>query len=326
MKRLLLTPMLLAASVLGLVSVLSGTADAQQYPTSTIKIVIGFGPGSTVGIMGRLIGQYIEKKLGQPVVVESRPGNGSMIAAEAVSRAPKDGYTLFIGTVANTLNPARTQSKFNLGKDMQPVALLAVVPNLLVAHPSVPANNLKELMALAKAKPDSLTFGTSGAGTASHLAVELFNKAAGTKIVAVHYQGGSNQVLTDLLSGRITMAFNVAVTLTPHVKRGALKAIAVAQPKRAGILPDVPTLAEAGLPNVDAGIWVWLLAPPGTPKAIVDKLSVAANEALKSAPVKKAMDTQGIDTLGGTPEEFSKFIEADIKKWEEVLTEAGLRK
>ena len=326
MKRLLSVTMLLSVCVLGLASVLSGAASAQQYPTNTIKIVIGFGPGSTVGIMGRLIGQHIEKKLGQPVVVESRPGNGSMIAAEAVSRAPKDGYTLFIGTVANTLNPARTKSKFNMGRDLQPVALLAVVPNLLVAHPSVPANNVKELMALAKAKPDSLTFGTSGAGTASHLAVELFNKAAGTKIVAVHYQGGSNQVLTDLLAGRITMAFNVAVTLAPHVKSGALKALAVAQPKRAGILPDVPTLAESGLPNVDAGIWVGLLAPPGTPADIVNKLSEAANEALTTPMVKKAMDAQGIDPLGSTPAEFAKFIDADIKKWEEVLTEAGLRK
>jgi tripartite-type tricarboxylate transporter receptor subunit TctC len=303
-----------------------GAAGAQPYPTGAIRIVCGFGPGSTVDIIARLIGRHMEQKFGQPVVVESRLGNGSMIAAEAVSRAPKDGYTLFIGTVANTLNPARTASKFNLGKDMQPIALLGVVPNLLVAHPSVPANNVKELMALAKAKPESLTFGTSGAGTASHLAAELFNKAAGTKIVAVHYAGGSNQVLTDLLTGRITMAFNVAVTLAPHVKRGALKAIAVAQPKRAGILPDVPTLAEGGLPDVDAGIWAGLLAPPGTPAEIVDKISIAANEALKTEAVKKVFDTQGIDPLGGTPAEFATFIAADIKKWEEVLTAAGLRK
>jgi tripartite-type tricarboxylate transporter receptor subunit TctC len=279
-----------------------------------------------VDIIARLVGRHIEQKLGQPVVVEGRLGNGSMIAAEAVARAPKDGYTLFIGTVANTLNPARVKAKFNLGKDMAPIALLGVVPNLMVAHPSVPANNVKELMALAKAKPDSLTFGTSGAGTASHLAVELFNKAAGTRIVAVHYAGGSNQVLTDLLTGRITMAFNVAVTLAPHVRAGKLKAIAVAQPKRANILPDVPTLAESGLPNVDAGIWAGLLAPAGTPPDIVEKLSIAANEALTTDAVKKVFDTQGIDPLGGTPAEFAEFIEADIKKWEEVLTETGLRK
>lgn len=326
MKLISRVPMLIAAIAVGWASVPPGAAGAQQYPSGTIRIVIGFGPGSTVDIVGRLIGRHIEQKFGQPVVVESRLGNGSMIAAEAVSRAPKDGYTLFIGTVANTLNPTRTNSKFNLGKDMQPVALLAVVPNLMVAHPSVPAKDIKELVALAKAKPDMLTFGTSGAGTASHLAVELFNQTAGTKIVAVHYQGGSNQVLTDLLTGRITMAFNVAVTLTPHVKSGALKAMAVAQPKRAGILPDVPTLAEAGMPGVDAGIWVGLLAPPGTPADIANKLSAAANEALKADAVKKVLDTQGIDPLGGSPEEFSKFIDADIKKWEQVLTASGLRK
>jgi tripartite-type tricarboxylate transporter receptor subunit TctC len=318
--------MLIAAAAVLAALALHGPAQAQQYPTGPIRIVIGFGPGSTVDIVARLIARHMEQKFGQPVVVESRPGNGSMIAAQAVARAPADGYTLFIATVANTLNPARTKANFNLGKDMQPVALLAVVPNLLVAHPSVPANNVKELMALAKAKPDSLTFGTSGAGTASHLAVELFNKAAGTRIVAVHYQGGSNQVLTDLLTGRITMAFNVAVTLAPHVKRGALKAIAVAQPKRAGILPDVPTLAESGLPSVDAGIWVGLTAPPGTPAPIAEKLAAAANEALKTEAVKKVLDTQGIDPLGGTPAEFAAFIEADIKKWEAVLTSAGLRK
>ena len=232
----------------GWLTILPGIAVAQQYPNKTIRLLIGFGPGSSVGIIGRLIGQHIEQKLGQPVVVESKPGNSSMIAAEAVSRAKPDGYTLFIGTVANTLNPARTKSKFNLGKDMQPVALLAVVPNLLVVNPAVPAKNIKELVALAKAKPNSLTFGTSGAGTASHLAAELFNQHAGTKIVTVHYQGGSNQVLTDLLAGRITMAFNVAVTLVPHVRAGKLRALAVAQPKRATIVPDVPTLAEEELP------------------------------------------------------------------------------
>jgi tripartite-type tricarboxylate transporter receptor subunit TctC len=195
-----------------------------------------------------------------------------------------------------------------------------------VVHPSVPAHSIKELVALARAKPDSLTFGTSGAGTASHLAAELFNLHAGTKIVAVHYQAGSNQVLTDLLTGRITMAFNVAVTLTPHVKRGALRAIAVAQPKRASFLPEVPTLAEEGMPGVDAGIWFGLVAPAGTPPDILDKLSVAANAALKAPEVIKVMQTAGIDPLGGTPAEFDAFIKADIDKWEKVITASGLAK
>ena len=190
-----------------------------------------------------------------------------------------------MATVAQTLNPATTKSGFDLSKQMEPIALLGVVPNMLVAHPDVAAKNVKDLVALAKSKPDGLTFGTSGAGTASHLAAELFNQKAGTKIVAVHYQGGSNQALTDLLAGRITLMFNVAATLAPHVKADKLNALAMAQPKRAGIMPDLPTMDEAGMPGFDVGIWIGLLAPAGTPAAIVDKLSKAANDALKTDPV-----------------------------------------
>jgi len=325
MRRFLRVPMLLVAALAGL-AWLPGIAAAQQYPTGPIRILVGFGPGSVLDILARVVGKQVEQELGQPVVVENRLGNGSMIAAEAAARAAKDGYTLFVGGVANTINPARTNSKFNLAKDMQSVALLAVVPNLLVSHPSVPAKDIKELIALAKAKPDSLTFGTSGAGTASHLAAELFNGSIGKKIVAVHYAGGSNQMLTDLLTARITLSFSVANNLVPQVKRGALRAMAVAQPKRAGIVPDVPTLAEAGLPAVDAGIWAGLYAPSGTPMAIVNKLSASANAALKTAAVKKVLDAQGIDALGGTPDELAKFTAADIEKWERVLKAAGLRK
>ena len=190
----------------------------------------------------------------------------------------------------------------------------------------MPANNLKELIALAKAKPDTLTFGTSGAGTASHLASELFNIKSERKIVAVHYQGGSSQAVNDLLAGRITLMFNVAATLAPHVVAGTLKAIAVAQPRRAGIMPDVPTMQEAGLADFDAGIWIGLLAPANTPPDIVNKLSATANEALRSDMVQAALKPQGIDSLGGGPAEFSDFIRADIDKWTSVLTAAGLRK
>src|ERR1700736_1308003 len=202
------------------------SASAETYPSHPIKIVVGFGPASSADVLARLLARQMEQRLNQAVVVENRPGNSSMLAAEAVARSSPDGYTLFMATVANTLNPAQTSSSFNLGRDMVPVALLGVVPNLLVAHPSVPANSLKELIALAKANPDGLTFGTSGSGTASHLAAELFNSKAATKIVAVHYQGGSSQAVTDLLAGRITLMFNVAATLAPHVAAGKLKAIA----------------------------------------------------------------------------------------------------
>jgi tripartite-type tricarboxylate transporter receptor subunit TctC len=311
--------LLRTALAFGVVLLATSSGLAQSYPSGPIRILVGFGPGSTADTLARLVAKHMEQKFGQPVVVENRPGNSSMIAAEAVARAPADGLTLFMATVANTLNPVQTRSGFDLGKQMAPVALLGVVPNMLVAHPDVPARSLKELIVLAKEKPDGLTFGTSGSGTASHLAAELFNQKAGTKILAVHYQGGSNQALTDLLSGRITLMFNVAATLAPHVKAGKLTALAMAQPRRAGVMPELPTMDEAGMPGFDVGIWIGLLAPAGTPADIVEKLSAAANEALKSDVVIKAMSTQGIDILGSTPKDFSDFICAYLYRWSALM-------
>jgi len=299
------------------------SVSAQTFPGQPIKIVVGFGPGSAADILARVVGKQMETALGQPIVIENRPGNSSMIAADAVARAAADGYTLFMATIANTLNPVETKSNFNLAKDMAPITLLGVVPNVLAAHPSVPANNLAELIALAKSKPETLTFGSSGYATASYMAAELFNAKAGTAVVMVPYQGGSNQALSDLLSGRITLMFNVAATLAPHIATGKLKAFAVAQSKRASIMPDVPTLTEAGMSGYDAGIWIGLLAPAGTPPAIIEKLSAAANDALKAEAIRAALKAQGTDPVGGTPKEFADFIRADIEKWTGVLAASG---
>src|SRR3954447_16277831 len=313
----------LCAGVMGAAVAGAPSVAAHTFPTQPIKVLIGFGPGSAADILARLVGKQMEASLGQPIVVENRPGNSSMIAAETVARAPGDGYTLFMATIANTLNPAETKSNFNLGRDLAPIVLLGTVPNVLVAHPSVPANNLQELIALAKSKPEILTFGSSGYATASYMAAELFNAKAGTQIVAVPYQGGSNQAVSDLLAGRITLMFNVAATLAPHVEAGKLKAFAVAQSKRASIMPDVPTLAEAGMTGYDAGIWIGLLAPAGTPSAIIEKLSGAANDALNTEAVRSALKRQGTDPLGGTPKEFSDFIRTDMEKWVAVLASSG---
>jgi tripartite-type tricarboxylate transporter receptor subunit TctC len=301
----------------------SVAVKAQSYPTQPIKVVIGFGPGSAADILARLVGKRMEASLGQPIVVENRPGNSSMIAADFVARAPADGYTLFMATIANTLNPAETKSGFDLGRELAPITLLGIVPNVLVAHPSVPAGNLQELIELAKSKPESLTFGSSGYATASYMAAELFNARAGTHIPMVPYQGGSNQAVSDLLAGRITLMFNVAATLAPQVAAGKLKAFAVAQSKRASIMPDVPTLKEAGMTGYDAGIWIGLLAPKATPSAIVDKLSAAANEALDNEEVRTALKGQGTDPVGGSPKEFADFIRADIEKWTAMLASSG---
>src|SRR5216683_2948955 len=316
----------LCAGVTMVAAASTAAVMAQTYPAQPIKVIVGFGPGSAADILARLVGKQMEVSLRQPIVVENRPGNSSMIAAEAVTRASADGYTIFMATIANTLNPAETKSNFNLGRDLAPIALLGIVPNVLVAHPSVPANNLQELIALAKSKPESLTFGSSGYATASYMAAELFNDKAGTKILSVPYQGGSNQAVSDLLSGRITLMFNVAATLAPHVEAGKLKAFAVAQSTRASIMPNVPTLAEAGMTGYDAGIWIGLLAPPGTPPAIIEKLSAAANEALKTQDAETALKRQGTDPRGGTPKEFADFIRADIEKWVAILARPGLGK
>jgi tripartite-type tricarboxylate transporter receptor subunit TctC len=303
------------------VALVAGTTAvaAQTYPAQPIKILIGFGPGSAADILARLVGKQMESNLGQPIVIENRPGNSSMIAAETVARASADGYTLFMATIANTLNPAETKSNFNLAKALAPIALLGIVPNVLVAHPSVPANNLQELIALAKSKPETLTFGSSGYATASYMAAELFNEKAGTKIPMVPYQGGSNQAVSDLLAGRITLMFNVAATLAPQVEAGRLKALAVAQSRRASIVPDVPTLSEAGMTGYDAGIWIGLLAPAATPPAVIEKLSAAANAALNNEAVRTALKQQGTDPVGGSPKEFADFIHADIDKWVAAL-------
>jgi len=324
-SRYLKIPMLCmgiaAVATAGIVS-----APAQTFPDHPIKIVIGFGPGSAADILARLVGKQMEIGLGQPVIVENRPGNSSMIAADSVARASADGYTLFMATIANTLNPLETKSNFNLARDLAPIVLLGVIPNVLVAHPSVPAGNVRELVELAKRKPESLSFGNSGYATASFMAAELFNEQAGTKIISVPYQGGSNQAVSDLLAGRITLMFSVAATLAPHVEAGRLKALAVAQSKRASIMPDVPTLAEAGMPGFDAGIWIGLLAPAGTPAPIIEKLSAAANDALNTEPVRTALKQQGTDPVGGTPAEFADFIKADIAKWAAVLAASSAGK
>ena len=324
MRRILQAIVLAALAAPLWLALGSNQAVAEQYPARPIRILVGFGPGSSADVVARVVGKQMEEKLGQPVVVENKPGNGSMTGAETAARASNDGYVLFMATVAQTINPVFTHTDFNLGKELAPITLLGVVTNVLVAYPSVPANNVRELIAYAKANPDSLAFGTSGAGTASHLAAALFNLKAGTKILPVHYSGGSNQVLVDLLAGRITLAFNVAATLAPQIGQGNLKALGVAQEKRAAILPNVPTMAEQGMPDFDAGIWIGLLAPAGTPAPIVETLAQSANAALKTEPVSNALKAQGIDPLGGTPQQFRDFITADIERWTNVVKSTGL--
>jgi tripartite-type tricarboxylate transporter receptor subunit TctC len=309
-------------ATIGMFGAIPNIAWAESLPSGPIRIVVGFGPGSTADIVARVVSQAIQQKLKTPVTVDNRPGNGSMLAAEMVERQPPDGLTLFMATVAQTIVPAYNKLPFRADTDLAPISLLGVVPNILVAHPSVPVKNVRELVDYARAHPDSLTFGNSGIGTASHLAAELFNMKAGTHIASVPYQGGSNQALTDLLAGRITLMFNVAATLAPFVRDHQLQALGAAQPERVSIMPDLPTMAEQGMPGFDAGIWIGLFAPPKTPAPILEALAEMSSDAIKTEDSAKVLKSQGIEPLGSTPAAFAKQLVADREKWESLV--AGL--
>ena len=301
-----------------------GALSAEDYPSRPVRVVVGFGPGAVADVILRVLANRMSQSLGQQLVVENRPGAGSSLGAEYVARAPKDGYTLLMCTVAQTINPAMNNLNFDFGRDFAPIALIANAPQMLVAHPFLPANNVQELIALAKSQPDGVQYASSGVGTMSHLSGVLLNSAAGIKLVQIPYPG-SAQSMTDVLAGRVPLMFGPAATVWTSVKAGKLKALAVTQEKRAAIAPDVPTMVEAGVPGYSAGIWMGLLAPSGTPPAIVDKLSRAANEGLKSKEVLTLLEAQGVDPLGGTPAEFKKFIDGELTKWAEVVRAAGIK-
>jgi len=326
-RRLKSVPDLFAALLL-FAAVASGLpARAQSdYPTRPVRIVVGFAAGAVVDTPARLLAQKLSQALGHQFVVENRPGAGSNIAAEYVSRAQPDGHVLFMASSANTINATITPNLgFDVTKDFTPIALVCAVPNMLVAHPSLGVETVAQLIALAKSKPDQIHYGSSGTATTTHLAGELINVMAGVKLVHVPYPG-SAQALSDVLTGRIPLLFTPASAVIQHVQKGALKAIAVTQLQRANIAPDVPTMAESGLPGYDIGLWFGMLAPAGTPREIIDRLARLTNEAVKSDEMQNALRTAGLDPLGSTPEEFARYIVSEVQKGATVAQAAGLRK
>jgi tripartite-type tricarboxylate transporter receptor subunit TctC len=299
---------------------------ADDYPNKPIRLIIGFPPGSAADITARLVGDVMTQTLGQQIVVEARPGAGSSLAAEFVARAPADGYTLFIGTSSNVTNAATNSSlRFDMEKDFAPITPLTGLPLILAVHPSLGVSSFKELIALAKSKPGELTYASVGHGTVPHLSTELMALRSGVKLIHVPYQG-SPPAVTDLLGGRVSIMLGVASTIMPHVQAGKLKALASGTPKRAQIAPDVPTIAESGLPGFDATVWFGLVAPAGTPRPIVDKLNAAALGALKQTDVVDKLRKSGFEPLGSSPDEFAKLISQDLKKWGEAAKAAELKK
>jgi len=305
---------------------LAATAAAEgDYPSRPVRIVVGFGPGSAADLTARVVAQRLSRTMGQQFIVENKPGGGSTVAAEQVVRGPKDGYTLFVGTVANVINGVMQPNlAFDLAKDFAPIVYATSSPNVLVVHPSTGVNNVKELIALLKAKPEQVFYGSSGVGTSPHLSGELFNMMAGTKMVHVPYSG-SAQAVTDLLAGRTQVMFSPASTVLQYVESGQLKALASSEATRASAAPDLPTVAEAGLPGFDTSVWFGFMGPTGLSQEVIEKLSRAIDEALGNDEVTKPLRAAGLDIKGGTPEAFAAFIASETTKWNGVVTAAGLR-
>lgn len=301
-------------------------APAETFPNRPVHIMVGFIPGSAADISARVVGSRMGQILGQQFVIENRPGAGASIAADFTARAPKDGYTLFIGSSANITNQAITPNPtFDMAKDFAPIGLATTLPVILVVHPSLGVKSVKELIALAKSKPGEIFYGSAGVGTAPHLAAELFNMRAGVKLVHVPYQG-SPQAMTDLIAGRTSVMFSPASTVISQIEAGKLIALAAASAKRPAVLADLPTMEEAGLPDFDTGIWFGLMAPAGTPRDVVDILAKALAEAVKSPDTIEALRSQGFETLDAGLNAFARFISSETVKWNAAAKAAGLKK
>jgi tripartite-type tricarboxylate transporter receptor subunit TctC len=301
-------------------------ASAQDYPNAPIHLISGFPAGTTADISARVVSNKMGQILGQQFVVENKGGAASSIAAAYVARSAKDGYTLFISSAANMINAAmKSDLNFDIMKDFTPITLITSTPTVLVVSPNLGVKSVKELIALAKAKPGTISFGSSGVGSSTHLALELFKSLAKVDITHIPYTG-SPQVVTDLLAGRIQGYFSPASTVVGHVKSGKLVALGVTDPKRSRFYPDLPTMIEAGVPGCISVLWFGISAPTGTPQPIIDKLSKAAMEAVKSDDVVKSLHNSTIEALGGSPAEFRAYMEDEQKRWNGVVAHAGLRK
>ena len=301
-------------------------AYAQDFPSRPVRVIVGFTPGTAADITARVIGQRMSAALGQQIIVENKPGAGSNLAAEFVARAPKDGYTLLMAAISNSINAVVTANPaFNFPGDLAPIVRLTTAANILVVHPSIGVKSVKELIALAKAKPDELTFGSSGVATGTHLSGELFKVMAGVKMLHVPYPG-SPQAVTDLLAGRIQLYFAPATSVIQHIREGKLIGLASTEARRTTAAPELPTMSEAGLPGFDTGLWFGLMAPAGSPKDIIEKVNRIANDAIKADEVAKALNPQGLDLIGGSAEEFGQFLDSETKRWATVSQAAGLRK
>jgi len=308
-----------------LLALTAALAQAQSYPSRPVTIVVPFGAGGPADIYARFLGQRMQAPLGQPVVVENRPGGGSVVGSNAVAKSAPDGYTLLMMSNTHTVNETLIPNKpFVLLRDLAPVAPVNYSDLLLVVHPSVPANNLKELIALAKSEPGRMNYASSGPGTPYHMAGELFKSLAGVDVVHVPYKG-SDGARVGILGGQVQMMFDAITTMAPNVRAGKLKGFGTSGRARSSVLPETPTVSEAGVPGYEATIWLGVMAPAGTPKPIIDRLNAEITKVTGRAEVKEAWGKQGATALSMTPEQFDRYLRDDIAKWAKVIAQAGIK-
>jgi tripartite-type tricarboxylate transporter receptor subunit TctC len=317
MKRLSLG--LLAAAML------AAPVFAQTYPSKPVRLVVPFAPGGSNDIMARLVGQKLGERLGQQFVVDNRPGASGIIGTDAAAKAAPDGHTVLMMSLTLAVNPSLyAKLPYDTEKDLLPVSLVASAPLMLVVHPSIPAQSVPEFLAYARANPDKLNFGSGGAGTTPHLAGEMVKSMAGLRMTHVPYKGGG-PALADLVGGQIQLMLENIPSTLPYVKGGRLRALAVTGNKRSPLVPDLPTLDEAGLKGFEIVGWNGLFVPAGTPPQIVAKLHTETVKVLALPDVKERLATLGADGVGSSPEEFTAFVRAEVRKWAKVVKEAGIK-
>ncbi|WAI84688.1 MULTISPECIES: Bug family tripartite tricarboxylate transporter substrate binding protein [Achromobacter] len=317
----------IAAALSGTLAVNGASLAAAPYPDRPVTIVVGYAAGGATDIVARLMAKSLTEELGQSFVVENKTGANSNIGAEIVSRATADGYTLYMGSIANTINRSLySKLNYDFVKDFKPVGLVATIPNILVVNPKVPIKTVQEYIAYAKANPGKLTCASSGSGSSIHLSCELFKMETSTDILHVPYRG-SGPAVADLLGGQVDSMFDNLPSSLPHVQAGKLRALGVTSPKRLDATPDVPTLAESGLAGFDVESWFGLMAPAGTPDAVVKRLNEALNKALASAAVQASYKQSGFyaPQPPNTPQTFSKKIASEIDKWGAVVKRANIK-
>lgn len=306
-------------------AVLSNAAAAETYPSKPIRLILPFTTGGATDVMARALGEKLRTRLGQPIIVENKPGAGTMLASQYVAKSPADGYTLLMAASSLGIAPAiYSKVDYDPIKDFTPVTLVASVVHVLEVNASLPVKSVKELVDYLKANPDKLSYGSTGSGTSTHLEAELFKSMAGVKMTHIPYKG-SSPALTDLVGGQIEVMFDAYASSGPFIKQGKLRALAVTTAKRSATAPDLPTVAESGLPGYEAMPWLGLVAPAGTPAPIVARLHREVGEVLKDPEIRARFKDLGLDIVGNTPEEFAHFIRQDVAKWARVVKESGAK-